>query len=76
MSQISGQTRLLGVIGHPIAHTLSPVMHNAAIAQLGVDWVYLPFPVAPENLAAALNGFAAVGLLGFSVTIPHRRLEP
>ena len=73
MSQISGQTRLLGVIGHPIAHTLSPVMHNAAIAQLGVDWVYLPFPVTPENLAAALNGFAAVGLWGFSVTIPHKQ---
>jgi shikimate dehydrogenase len=73
MSQISGQTRLLGVIGHPIAHTLSPVMHNAAIAQLGVDWVYLPFPVAPENLAAALNGFASVGLLGFSVSIPHKQ---
>ncbi|MBW4465259.1 MAG: shikimate dehydrogenase [Pegethrix bostrychoides GSE-TBD4-15B] len=70
---ISGQTRLLGVIGDPIGHTLSPVMHNAAIAELGLDLVYLPFPVAAANLAAALNGFAAIGLLGFSVTIPHKQ---
>ena len=73
MRQISGETGLLGVIGHPIAHTLSPVMHNAAIAQLGLDLVYLPFPIAPEHLADALSGFAAMGLLGFSVTIPHKQ---
>lgn len=73
MRPISGRTGLLGVIGDPIGHTLSPVMHNAAIAELGLDLVYLPFPVAPENLAAALQGFAAIGLLGFSVTIPHKQ---
>ncbi len=73
MRSISGRTGLLGVIGDPIGHTLSPVMHNAAIAELGLDLVYLPFPVAPENLAAALQGFAAIGLLGFSVTIPHKQ---
>ncbi len=73
MRPISGRTGLLGVIGDPIGHTLSPVMHNAAIAELGLDLVYLPFPVAPENLAAALQGFAGIGLLGFSVTIPHKQ---
>lgn len=70
---ITGTTQLLGVIGHPIAHSLSPVMHNAAIAALGADFAYLPFPIAPENLQTALNGFAAIGLRGFSVTIPHKQ---
>lgn len=73
MRAISGRTGLLGVIGDPIGHTLSPVMHNAAIAELGLDLIYLPFPVAPQNLAAALSGFAAIGLIGFSVTIPHKQ---
>lgn len=49
------------------------VMHNAAIAKLGLDYVYLPFPIAPENLADAIAGFAAVGVVGFSVTIPHKQ---
>lgn len=70
---ITGKTQLLGVIGNPIAHSLSPVMHNAALAELGLDFVYLPFPVAPENLVAAMDGFAAIGLRGFSVTIPHKQ---
>ncbi|OUL31634.1 shikimate dehydrogenase [Nostoc sp. 106C] len=73
MLQITGKTKLLGVIGHPVEHSLSPVMHNAAIAQLGLDYVYLPFPIAPENLEVALAGFAAVGVVGFSVTIPHKQ---
>lgn len=48
-------------------------MHNAAIAHLGLDYVYLPLPVKPENLAAAIAGFAAIGLRGFSITIPHKQ---
>ncbi|MEG4319091.1 MULTISPECIES: shikimate dehydrogenase [unclassified Microcoleus] len=70
---IKGTTKLLGVIGHPIAHSLSPAMHNAAISHLGVDFVYLPFPVKPEDLKAALAGFAAIDLRGFSITIPHKQ---
>ena len=70
---ITGKTNLLGVIGHPIEHSLSPVMHNAAIAQLGLDYVYLPLPVKPEDLQVALTGFAAIGLKGFNVTIPHKQ---
>lgn len=70
---ISGTTQLLGVIGHPIAHSLSPVMHNAAIAELGVDFVYLPLPIAPEKLADAVKGFEAISLRGFNVTIPHKQ---
>ncbi|MCC3405969.1 MAG: shikimate dehydrogenase [Microcoleus sp. PH2017_10_PVI_O_A] len=70
---IKGTTKLLGVIGHPIAHSLSPAMHNAAISHLGVDFVYLPFPVKPEDLKAALAGFGAIDLRGFSITIPHKQ---
>ncbi|NEP00648.1 MAG: shikimate dehydrogenase [Symploca sp. SIO2E9] len=70
---ITGTTKLLGVIGDPIEHSLSPVMHNAAIASLGVDYVYLPLPVKSENLAAAIAGFAAIGLKGFNITIPHKQ---
>jgi shikimate dehydrogenase len=70
---IKGTTKILGVIGNPISHSLSPVMHNRAIASLGVDFIYLPFPIKSENLAAAIAGFAAINLMGFSVTIPHKQ---
>ena len=73
MQQITGKTKLLGVIGEPIEHSLSPVMHNAAIAQMGVDYVYLPFPIKTADLGVAIAGFAAMGLQGFSVTIPHKQ---
>ncbi|MFB2939222.1 shikimate dehydrogenase [Aerosakkonemataceae cyanobacterium BLCC-F154] len=70
---ITGKTKLLGVIGDPIEHSLSPVMHNAAIAKLQLDYVYLPFPIKPEDLSTAISGFAAIDLTGFSVTIPHKQ---
>lgn len=73
MKEISGKTQLLGVIGNPIVHSLSPIMHNAALAELGSDFVYVPFPVKPEQLAAAIAGFTAIGLQGFNVTIPHKQ---
>jgi shikimate dehydrogenase len=70
---ITGKTKLLGLIGHPVGHSLSPLMHNAAIAHLGLDYVYLPLPVKPEDLPVAVAGLAALGLVGFSVTIPHKQ---
>jgi shikimate dehydrogenase len=74
MSQvITGKTKLLGVIGYPVEHSLSPIMHNAAIAHLGLDYVYLPLPVHPDNLQAAISGFAAIDLVGFNITIPHKQ---
>ena len=73
MQLIKGTTKLLGVIGDPIEHSLSPVMHNAAIAALGVDYVYLPIPVKIADLSIAIAGFKAIGLSGFSVTIPHKQ---
>ncbi len=70
---IKGTTQLLGVIGYPVKHSMSPIMHNAAIATLGLDYVYLPFPIAPDRLKTAIDGFAAVGLQGFNITIPHKQ---
>ncbi|MBC7825800.1 MAG: shikimate dehydrogenase [Candidatus Parcubacteria bacterium] len=73
MRLITGKAKLLGVIGYPIEHSLSPIMHNAALAEMGADLVYLPFEIAPENLEQAIQGFAAIGIQGFSVTIPHKQ---
>lgn len=70
---ITGKTAVLAVIGDPIGHSLSPVMHNAALAALGADYVYVAFAIAPEALPAALAGFAATGLRGFNVTLPHKQ---
>ena len=50
---IDGRTRVTGIIGHPVAHSLSPAMHNAAFAALGLNWRYVAFPVAPARVAAA-----------------------
>jgi shikimate dehydrogenase len=71
MPTITGKTKLLGVIGDPIGHSLSPVMHNAAIAEMGWDYVYVPFPV--KDLATALAGFSAIGVVGFNITLPHKQ---
>ena len=69
---LSGKTRLLGVIGHPIGHTLSPRMHNAAFAASGLDYVYVPLDVRPEDLPEAVAGLGALGFRGFNVTMPHK----
>lgn len=65
-------TRVAGVIGSPVRHSLSPAMHNAAFRELDLDWVYVAFEVAPDSLAAAFDGVRALGIGGLSVTIPHK----
>ncbi|MDZ7674184.1 MAG: shikimate dehydrogenase [Acidimicrobiales bacterium] len=69
---ISGQTRLAGVIGWPVRHSVSPTLHNAAFTSLGLDWVYVAMPVPPGSAGAALAGMAALGIDGLSVTMPHK----
>lgn len=69
---VLGHTKVLGVFGDPIAHSLSPVMHNAAIRWLNVDYIYVPFHVLPKNLPEAIKGISAMGLAGVNVTIPHK----
>jgi shikimate dehydrogenase len=71
--RVRGSTRKVGVIGWPIEHTLSPVIHNAAFVALGMDWVYVPLPVAAARLPAALDGLGALGFAGANVTMPHKR---
>ena len=73
MQSITGKTMLLGIIGDPVEHSLSPVMHNAAITHLGLDYVYVPFPVKQGNLNKAIAGFEATNVRGFSITIPHKQ---
>jgi shikimate dehydrogenase len=69
---ISGKTRLCGIIGNPIEHTMSPAMHNAAFRQMGVDYLYVPFKVKQEELARAIDGVKALNIRGLNVTIPHK----
>ena len=69
---IGGKTRVTGLFGHPVGHTLSPAMHNAAFASLGLDWVYLPFNVPPGRLRDAVRGVRALDLAGVNLTVPHK----
>jgi shikimate dehydrogenase len=73
MSKITGKTKLLGIIGDPVKHSLSPVIHNAAISYLGVDYIYVPFPLKPKDLTTVIAGFSSIGIVGFNVTIPHKQ---
>ena len=70
---ISGKTRLLALIGHPVGHSLSPRMHNASFAADGLDFVYVCLDVDPAALPAAVKGAAALKLRGFNITMPHKR---
>ncbi len=65
-------TRLAGVLGHPVKHSLSPVLHNAAFAEVGLDWAYVAFDVPDGAGPAAVAGVRALGLQGLSVTMPHK----
>ena len=70
---INGATKLVGLIGWPVEHSLSPAMHNAAFASLGLNWVYVPLPVPPGTVEAAVKGLAALGFQGANVTVPHKQ---
>ncbi len=69
---LTGRTKLLGVIGCPIGHTLSPRMHNAAFAADGADYAYVAMDVTPDLLPAAVEGLSALSFVGFNVTMPHK----
>tara|TARA_Y100000589_G_scaffold180892_1_gene171219 strand:+ start:88 stop:1002 length:915 start_codon:yes stop_codon:yes gene_type:complete len=70
---ISGTTGLIGLLGQPVSHSLSPVMHNAALRAMDLDWRYLALPCEAVNLESVLNGLEAVGCRGLNVTIPHKQ---
>jgi shikimate dehydrogenase len=70
--KITGKTKLIGIFGDPVAHTLSPAMQNAAFESLGMDFVYVPFHVRPAELKAAVGAIRALGMPGVNITIPHK----
>ena len=69
---IGGSTRLVALLGHPVAHSLSPRMQNAAFAARALDWAYVALDVPPERLEDAVRGLAAAGFAGANVTTPHK----
>ena len=70
---ISGRTRVVALLGHPVAGSLSPRLQNAAFAARGLDWVYVALDVDPARLHEAVRGLAALGLAGANVTVPHKQ---
>ena len=76
MIQISGKTRLVGLLGWPVDHSLSPQIQNAAFAAVGLDWAYVPLPTPPERLEEAMLGLRALGFVGANVTTPHKLAVP
>jgi shikimate dehydrogenase len=72
VTSIRGTTTLVGLLGWPTSHSLSPRMQNAGFAALGLDWAYVPLPTAAERLGDAVRGLVAAGFAGANVTIPHK----
>ena len=71
--EINGKTSITGIFGYPIEHTFSPVMHNAAFSNLGLNYCYIPFLVSPEHLKDAVQSIRALNMRGVNVTIPHKQ---
>ncbi len=72
MNRINGHTSLLGLLGYPVAHTLSPLIHNSLAEYYGDDLVYLPFEVKEEDLESAVKGAFSLGIRGLNCTVPHK----
>jgi len=72
MMHIDGSTRLVGIIGNPLDHSLSPTIHNAAFDYLGLNWCYVPLPVEEGNLSAGVDGIKALRFAGVNVTMPFK----
>lgn len=69
---VTGSTKVVGVFGFPVEHSLSPAMHNAAFAAVGLPYIYVPFCVRPEDLGAAVRSLPSLGVVGVNLTIPHK----
>ena len=70
LPQISGKTKLVGLLGSPVEQSFSPTMHTTAFAKMGIDAVYLGFDVTPDKLETAVKGLADIGIVGYNVTMP------
>jgi shikimate dehydrogenase len=73
LGSLGGETRLVGLLGYPVSHSLSPLMQNAAFAARALDWAYVALRVEPARLEPAISGLVALGFAGANVTIPHKR---
>jgi len=73
INSITGNTLILCVIGHPIEHSMSPIMHNAAIKDLNLNYIYVSFNILPKNLRNAVKGFKALNIKGINVTLPFKQ---
>lgn len=69
---ISGTTKIFGIFGHPVEHTFSPRMHNAAFKKIDMDACYVPFAVSPDQLGAAIKAIVPLGICGLNITVPHK----
>ena len=69
---IRATTKIYGIFGHPVSHSLSPVMHNSAFSALGLDCVYVAFDVSPEEIGQAARAVRTLGISGINITIPHK----
>src|SRR3989304_7389897 len=70
--RIDGNTRIVGLFGYPVKHTLSPIFQNAAFRAKKLNYVYLPFEVAPPLLESAVRSLPSLGIVGVNITIPHK----
>lgn len=69
---VDGSTKVCGLFGDPVEHSLSPAMHNAAFKAMGLNYIYVPFRVKPEKLREAVRAVKALGLVGVNITVPHK----
>ncbi len=72
MNMISSKTSFIALIGHPVSHSLSPIMQNAALQYLGLDLIYIALPCKDEDLGLVLNSFKKINCKGLNITIPHK----
>lgn len=72
MTQITGHTKLTGLLGSPVSHSISPMMHNEAFKQLDLDYIYLAFDITVEQLPSVVEGFRSINVRGYNLTMPHK----
>ncbi len=73
MMHINGETKIVGILGYPVTHSLSPLIHNAAFAALKLNWAYIPLPVNPEKINDVRKGLRTFNFAGANVTVPHKQ---
>ena len=73
INRVNGKSKVLGILGHPVGHSFSPVLQNTLGSFFNINMVYVPFDVAPNQVAEALKGGHALGIQGFNVTVPYKK---